>query len=117
MGKPPAGREDAVRALDVGRALSRDEEIRLLAACKASRSRSLFPAVLLSIHSGLRNQELRLLRWRQIDLLERSITVGKSKTTGGEGRCVPLIGYSMALCARVAEPMAGSQAGALCLPV
>jgi integrase len=54
---------------DIGRALSRDEETRLLAACKASRSRSLYPAVLLSIHSGLRNQELRLLRWRQIDLL------------------------------------------------
>jgi integrase len=75
---------------DIGRALSRDEETRLLAACKASRSRSLYPAVLLSIHSGLRNQELRLLRWRQIDMLEHTLTVGKSKTAGGEGRTVPL---------------------------
>jgi integrase len=75
---------------DIGRALSRDEETRLLEACKASRSRSLYPAVLLSIHSGLRNQELRLLRWRQIDMLERTLTVGKSKTAGGEGRTVPL---------------------------
>jgi integrase len=75
---------------DIGRALSRDEETRLLKACKASRSRSLFPAVLLSIHTGLRNQELRLIRWRQVDLLEGTITVGKSKTTGGEGRTVPL---------------------------
>lgn len=65
--------------LDIGRALSRDEEARLLSACHTSRSRSLYPAVLLSIHSGLRNQELRLLRWRQIDLLERTVTVGKSK--------------------------------------
>ena len=75
---------------DIGRALSREEEMRLLDACRKSRSRSLYPAVLLSIHSGLRNQELRLLSWKQIDLLGRMLTVGKSKTTGGEGRSVPL---------------------------
>ncbi len=75
---------------DIGRALTRDEETRLLAACQESRSRSLYPAVLLSIHSGLRNEELRLLRWRQVDMLEHSITVGKSKTAGGSGRTVPL---------------------------
>jgi integrase len=87
--KLPRGRED------VGRALSADEEHRLLAACKKNRSRSLYPAVLLSLHTGLRNQELRLARWRQIDLLGGgdfpyvSITVGKSKTAGGSGRVVP----------------------------
>ncbi len=75
---------------DIGRALSRDEEKKLLDACRASRSRSLYPAVLLSIHSGLRNQELRLLTWKQVDLLERNVTVGKSKTAGGEGRTVPM---------------------------
>ncbi len=75
---------------DVGRALSADEVHRLLVACKKSRSRGLYPAVLLSIHTGLRNQELRLLRWRQVDMLERTITVGRSKTKGGEGRTVPL---------------------------
>lgn len=75
---------------DIGRALTRDEETRLLAACRKSRSRSLYPAVLLSIHTGLRNRELRLLRWRQVDMLERAVTVGKSKTAGGEGRTVPL---------------------------
>ena len=75
---------------DVGRALTADEQHRLLTACKSSRSRSLYPAVLLSLHTGLRNGELRLLRWRQVDLLERTVTVGKSKTAGGEGRIVPL---------------------------
>jgi integrase len=75
---------------DIGRALSADEVHRLLLACQRSRSRSLNPAVLLSIHTGLRNQELRLLRWRQVDMLERTITVGRSKTAGGEGRAVPL---------------------------
>ena len=82
--KLPRGRED------VGRALSADEEHRLLTACKKNRSRSLYPAVLLSLHTGLRNEELRLLHWRQIDLLEGHVTVGKSKTAGGTGRIVPL---------------------------
>jgi integrase len=82
--KLPRGRED------VGRALSADEEHRLLVSCKKNRSRSLYPAVLLSLHTGLRNEELRLLRWRQIDLMEGTVTVGKSKTAGGTGRIVPL---------------------------
>ena len=75
---------------EIGRALSEDEKLRLLIACKNSRSRSLYPAVLLSLHTGLRNGELRLLRWRQVDLLEGQVTVGKSKTASGEGRIVPL---------------------------
>ena len=81
---------------DVGRALSADESMRLLSAAKASVSRSLYPAILASIHTGLRNQELRLLQWHQIDLIGRAefpnglITVGKSKTEGGEGRIIPL---------------------------
>ncbi len=75
---------------DIGRAITPDEELRLLAAAKKSASRSLYPAVLLSIHTGLRNEELRLLRWRQVDFLREEITVGKSKTKGGEGRVVPL---------------------------
>jgi integrase len=75
---------------EIGRALSADEQHRLLAACKKIRSRSLYPAVLLSLHSGLRNAELRLLRWRQIDFLEKQLIVGKSKTAGGEGRVIPL---------------------------
>jgi integrase len=75
---------------DVGRALSDDEEHRLLAACKRSRSRSLPVAVQVSLHTGLRQGELRLLRWRQVDLLGRMLRVGKSKTAGGEGREVPL---------------------------
>ena len=39
---------------DVGRALSFEEEQRLLKACAASRSRSLFPAVAIALNTGLR---------------------------------------------------------------
>lgn len=81
---------------DVGRELSDDEVHRLLSACKASVSRGLYPAVLTSIHTGLRSQELRLLRWHQVDLIEGVITVGKSKTQGGEGR----LAYLSALAVR-----------------
>lgn len=75
---------------DVGRALSEDEQVRLLAACKASRSRALYSAFLVSLHTGLRNAELRHLRWANVDLIDGEITVGKSKTAAGEGRKVPL---------------------------
>ncbi len=53
-----------------------------------------YPAVLTSIHTGLRGTELRLLCWKQVDLLNGIITVGKSagesKTEGGKGRRVYL---------------------------
>jgi integrase len=64
---------------EIGRALSADEQHRLLTACKKVRSRSLYPAVLLSLHTGLRNAQLRLLRWRQIDFLEKQLIVGKRR--------------------------------------
>jgi integrase len=75
---------------DAGRTLSHEEEQKLLGACAASRSRSLLPAVTLAISTGLRYEELRLLRWRQIDLANESVLVGKSKTIHGAGRQVPL---------------------------
>ena len=38
----------------------------------------------------MRHDEMRLLRWRQVDFLNRAITVGRSKTDAGAGRAVPL---------------------------
>jgi integrase len=75
---------------DVGRALDEVELQRLLEACRASNSRALYTAVLLSLFTGLRSFELRNLKWKQIDLLNATVTVGKSKTTAGEGRVVNL---------------------------
>jgi integrase len=81
---------------DVGRALSPDEQVRILTAAQRSASRSLYLAVLLSIHSGMRNQELRLLRWSQVDFLKEEMRIGKSKTAGGEGRVIPLSATALA---------------------
>jgi integrase len=82
---------------DVGRAITRDEEARLLAAARTSRSRSLYPALVVAIHTGLRSAELRTLQWARVDLIEAYLTVGKSKTSGGEGRVVPLSGTALAV--------------------
>src|SRR5204863_1527195 len=75
---------------DIGKALPLDDEKRLLAGCADSRSRSLLPAVLLALNTGMRYSELRLLRWSQIDLERRTVRVGKSKTEAGTGRVIPL---------------------------
>ncbi len=81
---------------DIGIALTQEQEAKLLKACAASRSRSLLPAVTLAIQTGLRDEELRSLKWKQIDLLARAVTVGKSKTEHGTGRVIPLNKTAMA---------------------
>jgi integrase len=75
---------------DVGKALTPADEKRLLDGCADSRSRSLLPAVLLALNTGMRYSELRLLRWEQIDLQRRTVRVGKSKTEAGTDRVIPL---------------------------
>jgi integrase len=75
---------------DVGRALPLEEANRILEAAIASRSRSLFPALMTFLHTGLRSAELRKMRWSQVDFIRRTITVGESKTRGGDGRGIPL---------------------------
>ena len=80
---------------DHGIALTQEEEERLLDACRASRSPSLLPAVVVALNTGLRYTELRLLIWRQIDFLKAHVTVGQSKTAAGTGRVVPLNGRAL----------------------
>ncbi len=87
MGEHRGQRDDDERKQGHRQELSEDEAHRVLTAAKTSVSRSLYPAILISMHTGLRNKELRLMRWHQV---EGTITVGKSKTEGGEGRLVPL---------------------------
>lgn len=75
---------------DIGRAISEEEEKHLLAACLGSRSRSLYPAVVLALSSAMRYSEIRLLKWKQLDFGKRTLTVGDSKTESGAGRVIPL---------------------------
>jgi integrase len=75
---------------DVGRALTQDEECALLAACRESRSASLYIAVEIALTTCMRYSEIRLLRWEQINLAKGELRVGKSKTEYGDGRVIPL---------------------------
>lgn len=66
----------------------REHESQLLKAC-ASNS-LLETVVTLALNTALRQIEVRLLRWNQVDLFKRTVTVGESKTEGGSGRPIPL---------------------------
>lgn len=85
---------DDVRMLperhDVGKALTPEEELRLLEACRRSAQPALYPAVVIFCNTGLRNAELRRARWEQVDFLKAEFQVGKAKTEAREGRIVPL---------------------------
>jgi integrase len=74
--------------VNIGKALTRDEETGLLSACESNPL--LHAIVTLALNTALRKNEIRLLRWGQIDLFKRTLTVGKSKTEGGSGREIPL---------------------------
>jgi integrase len=73
---------------NIGKALTPDEETQLLKACESNQL--LHTVVTVALNTTLRKNEIRLLRWSQIDFLKRTLTVGKSKTEGGTGREIPL---------------------------
>ncbi|MDE3157939.1 MAG: site-specific integrase, partial [Acidobacteriota bacterium] len=82
---------------DIGRAITSEDERRLLDAIKRSRSAALLPLFVLSIDSGLRASEVRALRCADLDLKWKDqvidsgiLTVPTSKTDAGAGRTVPL---------------------------
>jgi integrase len=81
--KPP---EPASRV----RFLSDEERGNLLAACKISRNPHLHAMVLLALSIGARKNQLRFLRWRDLDLERGVVRVGTSKRT--RPRSVPLLG-------------------------
>jgi integrase len=40
--------------------------------------------------TGLRSGEALSLRWRQVNLFDRTVTVGRAKTSSGTGRVIPI---------------------------
>jgi integrase len=46
--------------------------------------------VSIALNTALRKNEIRTLRWNQIDFEKRTVTVGKAKTPSGSGRVIPL---------------------------
>jgi integrase len=74
----------------VGKAFTPEEKVQLLERAKRSRSPVIYPALMLALHAGMRDAELRELQWSRVDLSKAVLTVGDSKTEAGEGRTIPL---------------------------
>jgi integrase len=76
---------------DIWRALSNEEEQAIVDAAARSRSRLIGPFVRIAPYTGMRRDEIRLLRWSQIDFEKKNITAGKkAKTEAGRGRVIPI---------------------------
>jgi len=74
--------ENPVNAIDRPKApkgriifLKEPEAVRLLDECRKSRNKMLYPYVLILLHTGMRPSEAAGLRWSQIDLASRSLTL------------------------------------------
>jgi integrase len=50
----------------------------------------IYPALMLALNTGMRNAEIRQLRWNEVDLKKQFLTVGRSKRAAGDGRTIPL---------------------------
>ncbi len=75
---------------DVGRALSAEEQKALLDGLKNRRTPHLGTIVPLLLLTGMRAGEALSLTWRQIDLMDKTLRVGRAKTSNGTGRIIPI---------------------------
>ena len=75
---------------DVGKALSGEEERRLLDAADQNRSQNIRTMIRVSLLTGFRSGELSEMTWERVDFANRMMIVGKAKTKAGSGRQVPM---------------------------
>lgn len=82
---------------DIGRALSFEEKTRLLkiAASKPEWETARLAAIM-ALNTAMRGCELKGLRWRDVDFMERTLTIRRSKTAAGD-RVIPLNGDAWAV--------------------
>ncbi|MBZ5622891.1 MAG: site-specific integrase [Acidobacteriia bacterium] len=74
-----------------GRPYSAEEKARMLEEAQKLRTPQMHAALALDLNTGLRDKELREIRWEQVDLVhKKALTVGRSKTDAGTGRVIPL---------------------------
>lgn len=75
---------------DIGRALQPDEKLRLLKVAQSKREwETAYLASVLALNTTMRGCEIKQLRWRDIDFLDQSLVIRRSKTLAGE-RVIPL---------------------------
>jgi integrase len=76
---------------DAGKALSPEEEQRLLDSASANkRWKTLATLVRVALLTRMRSGEITGLTWGQVDFQKRVITVGRAKTSSGTGRQIPM---------------------------
>ena len=85
----------------IGQAITEEQETALLVAC--DKNLLLSTVVSLALNTALRKNEIRTLRWQQIDLIARTLAVGRTKTEGGSGRVIPLNSVAYAAVVRWAS--------------
>ena len=94
MGQPWSVLWPRVRKLeerkDIGRALSPDEQSRLLNGLQKITSPLLGTIVQIALLTGMRSGEIFSLTWGQVDFHGRTLTVGRAKTASGTGRQIPM---------------------------
>ncbi len=75
---------------NIGRALTYEEKVKLLKRVSARPEwQTVAYAARLALNTTMRGCEIKQLRWRDVDMLGRSVAVKKSKTEAGE-RVIPL---------------------------
>ena len=75
---------------DVGRALTQNEQAKLLDALKDRRTPHLGTLIPLLLLTGMRAGEALSLAWGRVDLFNNTLTVGRAKTANGTGRVIPI---------------------------
>jgi len=75
---------------DIGRALQPEEKLRLLKVAQSKPEwETAYLASVLALNTTMRGCEVKQLRWRDIDLMDQSLVIRRSKTLAGE-RVIPL---------------------------
>ena len=92
---PMRGVKKLSEAKERVRFLSDDERERLLTACRESRNRYLYPIVVLALSTAMRKEEIRQIRWKDVDLNRGTIVLHQTKNR--ERRSVPLAGKALQL--------------------
>lgn len=89
---------------DVGKALSPEEEKRLLEAAGKKKRWQLAAIIIRALLlTGMRSGELTGATWGQVDFEKRTLTVGRAKTSAGTGRQIPMNSDLCALLSMHAE--------------
>lgn len=72
------------RTEPIGKAVSEMDQEAILKAAAANRSRCALPYLAIGFYTGFRAEEVRTLRWRQVDFIDGWIRSELSKTPAAE---------------------------------